>query len=43
MVYINDDEKIKTVNFDFVNWLNLYSDTLKYKEEYEELADIVFK
>lgn len=39
----DDEKKLKTVNFDFINWLNLYSGTLKYKEEYEKLADIVFK
>ena len=43
--YYEDDskEKMKTENFDFVNWLNLYSGTLEYKSEYEKYADVVFK
>lgn len=43
--YYEDDspEKMKTENFDFVNWLNLYSGILEYKPEYEKYADVVFK
>lgn len=36
-------EKKKTVNFDFVNWLNLYTGVLKYCPELEKYADIVFR
>ena len=36
-------EKVKTANFDFVNWLNLYSETLKYDPVYEKYADEIFK
>lgn len=36
-------EKVKTMNFDFVNWLNLYTGTLKYSPEYEKYADVIFK
>lgn len=43
--YFEDDspEKMKTVNFDFVNWFNLYSGSLEYKPEYEKYADVIFK
>ena len=39
----DSDEKVKTMNFDFVNWLNLYSGTLKYCPEYEKYSDVIFK
>lgn len=39
----DSDEKLKTYNMDFVNWLNLYSGTLQYKPEYEKYADVIFK
>lgn len=43
--YFYDDstEKMKTMNFDFINWFNLYSGTLKYLPDYEKLADVIFK
>lgn len=42
--FIEDNpEKMKTVNFDFVNWFNLYSGSLVYKPEYEKYADVIFK
>ena len=43
--YFHDDnhEKLKTANFDFINWFNLYKGSLKYKQEYEKYADVVFK
>lgn len=30
-------------NFDFCNWLSLYTGELRYKEEYEKFAEFVFK
>lgn len=36
-------EKLKTENFDFENWLNLYSGILQYRPEYERYADVIFK
>ena len=43
--YFNDDDKrkLKTENFDFVNWFNLYMGTLKYDKSLEDYADVVFK
>ena len=40
--YFKDDteEKKKTMNFGFINWLNLYSGSLNYKTEYEKEADV---
>lgn len=40
--YDDSPDKMKTVNFDFVNWFNLYSGTLEYKPEYEKYADVPF-
>lgn len=40
--YDDSPDKMKTVNFDFVNWFNLYSGTLEYKPEYEKYADMPF-
>lgn len=36
-------DQFKCYNWDFINWLNLYSGTLKYKEEYEKYADFVIE
>lgn len=37
--FINDNQdSLLTYNFDFVSWLNLYSEDLEYKEEYEEFC-----
>lgn len=36
-------DKLKTENFDFENWLNLYSGILQYRPEYERYADVIFK
>lgn len=41
--YDDNDEKLKTENFDFVNWFNLYMGTLKYNTELEKYADVIFK
>lgn len=43
--YFEDDsrEKLKTENFDFENWINLYSGILQYRPEYEKYADVIFK
>lgn len=42
--FFDDDEKtLKTMNFDFVNWLNLYSGTLQYSSKYEDYANVIFK
>lgn len=43
--YFWDDtpDKMKTVNFDFVNWFNLYSGSLIYRPEYEKYVDVIFK
>lgn len=42
--FIEDtDLKLKTMNFNYTTWFNLYCGTLCYDEKYEELADVVFK
>lgn len=43
--YFWDDtpDKMRTVNFDFVNWFNLYSGSLVYRPEYEKYVDVVFE
>ena len=43
--YFEDDsrDKLKTENFDFENWINLYSGILQYRPEYEKYADVIFK
>lgn len=33
-------ERLYTVGFDFFNWFNLYMGTIKYREEYEQYADV---
>lgn len=35
-------ERMRTMNFDFINWFNLYSGTLKYDAVYEKFADVRF-
>ena len=39
----NNEKLLKTRNFDFVNWFNLYSGSLVYEEAYETYADVEFK
>lgn len=34
----DSEEKLLTYNFDFVSWMNLYHNDLKYKEEYERFC-----
>lgn len=42
--FIDDFEDcLKTMNFDFTNWVNLYSGSLIYKPEYETMMDKVFR
>ena len=43
--YFEDDsrDELKTENFDFENWINLYSGILQYRPEYEKYADVIFK
>lgn len=38
---IDSKEELRTENFDFINWFNLYSGSLKYKPEYEKYADYI--
>ena len=35
-------EKLKTMNFDFINWFNLYTGAINYHYEYEKYADARF-
>ena len=35
------DGEFKCYNWDFINWFNLYSGTLIYREEYEKYADFI--
>jgi hypothetical protein len=35
-------DKMKTMNWDFGMWFNLYSGTLKFRDEYEIYADVEF-
>lgn len=37
----DSEEELRTENFDFVNWFNLYSGSLQYKPEYEKYADYI--
>lgn len=38
--FINDSqEMLLTYNFDFVTWMNLYSNDFKYKKEYEKICE----
>lgn len=39
----DSQSKLMTVNFDFINWLNLYSGSLQYVPKYEQYADVIFK
>lgn len=41
-LYFKDDDcrKLKTANFDFANWFNLYNGVIKYTPEYEAYADV---
>lgn len=39
----NNEEFLKTMNFDFVNWFNLYSGTLKYNLDFEKYVDKKFR
>ncbi len=42
--FLDDSEDgLKTMNFDFANWLNLYSGTLLYKPHYEQMVDKKFR
>ena len=34
-------EELKCYNWDFINWLNLYTGTLQYREEFEKYAEFV--
>ena len=38
-ISFDSDSQLKTENFGFVNWLNLYYGTLKYSKELEKYAD----
>ena len=35
-------EKMLTMRFDFLNWLELYHGTITYREEFEQYADVAF-
>lgn len=38
----NDDlQRLRTYNFDFIRWLELYSGKIVYKKDYERYADII--
>lgn len=39
----NSENTLKNENFDFINWLDLYSGILQYDPEYEKFADVIFK
>ena len=37
---MDSEESMSTLNFDFMNWFNLYSGITTYQEEFEKYADI---
>lgn len=39
----DSEQNLKCYNWDFINWLNLYSGTLEYQQRYEERADIIVR
>lgn len=34
--------RLKTANFDFINWINLISGTLEYEDKYEQYSEVEF-